>query len=236
MCAPLALAWRVPRIVRWSAWIFSGTRPAQFEAPGGLRAWRAFTATSHFACTSPSEWKQTFHLVHIHLPCLSWCRRRSKEQLDHECDAALRIIADMQSTRELFDNTVVDGQSQPGSLADLLESAPALAGSNMAAIFALKCSSCDEIHEGSPSFAFRAPDPFLKQAKAVQDAGKLGSDLCWYDDEDGRHFFVQACLEVPIHGVSEPFTWRVWASLSEASFNRYGESYDSPDPSDAYFG
>lgn len=78
----------------------------------------------------------------------------------------------------------------------VFRSAPALAGSNMAAIFALKCSSCDEIHEGSPSFAFRAPDPFLKQAKSVQDAGELGSDLCWYDDEDGSHFlcrYVSKC-------------------------------------------
>lgn len=106
----------------------------------------------------------------------------------------------------------------------------------MAAIFAFKCSSCDEVHEGSPSFGFRAPDTFLEQDKAVQEEGKLGSDLCWYDDEDGRHFFVRVCLEVPIHGISEPFTWGVWVSLSEASFKRYDETYDSPDPSDSFFG
>ncbi|HAS8215020.1 TPA: DUF2199 domain-containing protein, partial [Vibrio vulnificus] len=29
----------------------------------------------------------------------------------------------------------------------------------MSSIFAFKCSSCEEIHEGSPSFGFRAPDP-----------------------------------------------------------------------------
>ena len=27
----------------------------------------------------------------------------------------------------------------------------------MAAIFAFKCRKCDELHEGSPSFAFDAP-------------------------------------------------------------------------------
>jgi hypothetical protein len=106
----------------------------------------------------------------------------------------------------------------------------------MAAIFAFKCSSCDEIHEGSPSIAFRAPDPYLEQTKEVQEAGELGTDLCWYDDEDGRHYFVRACLEIPIHGVDEPFTWGVWVSLSEKSFNRYVETYDDPDTTDSYFG
>ncbi|HEV2611984.1 MAG TPA: DUF2199 domain-containing protein [Noviherbaspirillum sp.] len=106
----------------------------------------------------------------------------------------------------------------------------------MAAIFAFKCLSCAEIHEGAPSFAFRAPAPFLEQAKEVQEAGMIGSDLCWYEDEDGHNFFVRVCLEVPIIGVSEPFTWGVWASLSEVSFNPYRETYDSPDPSASYFG
>lgn len=106
----------------------------------------------------------------------------------------------------------------------------------MAGIFAFKCSSCDDIHEGSPSFAFRAPDPYLEQTKEVQEAGELGTDLCWYDDEDGRHYFVRVCLEIPIHGVEEPFMWGVWVSLSEKSFNRYVETYDEPDTKDSFFG
>lgn len=106
----------------------------------------------------------------------------------------------------------------------------------MAAIFSFKCSSCAEIHEGSPSFSFRAPDPYLEQKKSVQDAGELGTDLCWYDDQDGRHYFIRVCLEIPIHGVSEPFLWGVWVSLSEQNFRRYVETYDAPDTTDRYFG
>lgn len=64
----------------------------------------------------------------------------------------------------------------------------------------------------------------------------LGSDLCWYDDEDGRHYFIRVCLEVPIRGVAEPFTWGVWVSVSEESYNRYVETYDNPNANDCYFG
>ena len=106
----------------------------------------------------------------------------------------------------------------------------------MAGIFSFKCSCCGEIHEGSPSFGFRAPDPYLEQSEEIQNQGKLGTDLCYYKDEDGYHYFVRVVLEVPIHGVSEPFLWGVWVSLSEKSYLRYVETYDEPDISDSYFG
>jgi hypothetical protein len=106
----------------------------------------------------------------------------------------------------------------------------------MAAIFSFKCSSCGKIHEGSPSIGFRAPDPYLEQTKQIQDAGTLSSDLCRYKDEDGEHFFVRACLEIPIHGVSDPFLWGIWVSLSKKNYDRYVETYDAPDTSDDYFG
>ncbi len=92
------------------------------------------------------------------------------------------------------------------------------------------------MHEGSPSFGFRAPDPYLEQPKEVQDAGRLTSDLCEYEGEDGAHFFVRGSLEVPIHGISEPFLWGVWTSLSERSYRRYLETCDNPDSTDRFFG
>jgi hypothetical protein len=106
----------------------------------------------------------------------------------------------------------------------------------VAGIFSFKCSCCGEIHEGSPSFGFRAPDPYLEQAKEVQEAGELTTDLCRYRDADGEHFFIRVCLEVPIHGVEEPFLWGVWVSLSERNFNRYVQTYDDCDTNDCYFG
>ena len=79
----------------------------------------------------------------------------------------------------------------------------------MAGIFAFKCSQCGKWHEGSPSFAFNAPAPFDEQPDEVREAGHLGKDLCTYEDEDGFHYFIRVCLEVPIHEVSEPFLWGV---------------------------
>ncbi|HAS8631743.1 TPA: DUF2199 domain-containing protein [Vibrio vulnificus] len=106
----------------------------------------------------------------------------------------------------------------------------------MSSIFAFKCSSCEEIHEGSPSFGFRAPDPYLEQPEEVQNEGKLGSDLCYYKDEDGYHYFIRVILEIPIIGVEEPFMWGVWVSLSESSYNHYVEMYEQPDINRTYFG
>lgn len=106
----------------------------------------------------------------------------------------------------------------------------------MAAIFAFRCATCSQVHEGSPGFGFRAPDPYLEQPKHIQDAGRLSGDLCEYEDKDGRHFFVRGCLEIPIHGISDPFSWGVWTSLSERSYRRYVETYDNPDTTDRFFG
>jgi hypothetical protein len=106
----------------------------------------------------------------------------------------------------------------------------------MAAIFSFKCSACGKVHEGSPSFGFRAPDPYLEQPVPVQEAGHLGSDMCRYHDDDGEHFFIRVCLEIPIHGVTEPFIWGVWVSLSQVSFDRYFATYDEPETDTSYFG
>lgn len=105
----------------------------------------------------------------------------------------------------------------------------------MAGIFSFKCSCCGEIHEGSPSFGFKAPDPFLEQSEKTKNEGKLGSDICYYTDEDGTHFFIRVVLEIPIHGVEQPFLWGVWVSLSEANYARYVETYDEPNTDDCYF-
>ena len=106
----------------------------------------------------------------------------------------------------------------------------------MAAIFSFRCSCCGNVHEGSPSFGFRAPDTYLQQSEDAQKAGHLNSDLCSYADEDGTHYFVRACLEIPIHGVTEPFVWGVWVSLSDASYTRCTETFDDPVEADSYFG
>ena len=107
----------------------------------------------------------------------------------------------------------------------------------MAAIFAFKCSSCDEIHEGSPSVGYKMPDQYASlsdQQKASM--GTLSPDFCTITHEEGTDYFVRAILEIPIHGVEEPFLWGVWVSLSKKSYQRYWDTYDNPVEGDGFFG
>jgi len=106
----------------------------------------------------------------------------------------------------------------------------------MAGIFSFKCSCCGKIHEGSPSFGFKAPDPWLSQPEDIRENGKVGEDLCYYTDEDGTHYFARVIIEIPIHEVSEPVMWGVWVSLSKESYEHYLETWDELDTDRAYFG
>lgn len=107
----------------------------------------------------------------------------------------------------------------------------------MAAIFAFKCSCCGELHEGSPSIGYRMPDQYASLSQEQRAAmGELSEDLCTISHDDGVDYFIRTILEVPIHGVEEPFLWGIWVSLSEKSYRRYVETYDDPVEGDGFFG
>ncbi|MFK7975366.1 MAG: DUF2199 domain-containing protein [Halioglobus sp.] len=102
--------------------------------------------------------------------------------------------------------------------------------------FSFDCALCGETHEGSPSFGFDAPEPFLEQSAKTRDAGVLGSDLCEYEDSEGVHYFARVVIEIPIESCDDPFLWSVWVLLSEESFEHYVETYDAPPEDVMYFG
>lgn len=107
----------------------------------------------------------------------------------------------------------------------------------MAAIFAFKCSCCGEIHEGSPSIGYQMPDQYACLSDEQRAAmGKISSDFCTITHEASTDYFIRAVLEVPIHGIEEPFLWGIWVSLSEKSFYHYIDTYDSPIEGDGFFG
>lgn len=108
----------------------------------------------------------------------------------------------------------------------------------MPAIFAFKCSCCGKVHEGSPSIAFDAPWHYAGLLDREKGSiAKLSSDFCQITNGDGADdYFIRTILEIPIDGVTEPFTWGVWVSLSAQSFARYRETYDSPAAGEGFFG
>jgi len=38
----------------------------------------------------------------------------------------------------------------------------------------------------------------------------LGGEQCIINANGKEHFFIRACLEIPIHGSDLPFVWGVW--------------------------
>jgi hypothetical protein len=93
-------------------------------------------------------------------------------------------------------------------------------------MFRFKCTSCNEWHEGMPTFASDAP--LYLHGIPEEERGQrcvLQSDTCVIDD---KLFFVRGCIEIPVDGTSEPFIWGVWVSLSAQSFEDFVACFDAP--------
>jgi len=89
--------------------------------------------------------------------------------------------------------------------------------------FQFRCNSCDQIHEGVPTFGFDAPAiaqwiPEAEREKRIE----LGTDDCVVD---GERFLVRGCLEIPVQGEEDPFVWGIWVDLSEGDFERWVEAF-----------
>jgi hypothetical protein len=81
------------------------------------------------------------------------------------------------------------------------------------------CSKCGEVHEGMPGFGWDFPVSYLAVPESERaERCVLTTDTCVVD---GEHFFVRGCLEIPVHGESEPFIWNVWASLSPTGYQQF---------------
>jgi len=90
--------------------------------------------------------------------------------------------------------------------------------------FSYRCQTCGEIHVGLPDLAFDAPWHYYGLPEDEREAcAVLDSDTCSIRDED---FFIRGCLEIPVHGRKEPFSYGVWESLSREHFRRYVELYE----------
>jgi len=74
-----------------------------------------------------------------------------------------------------------------------------------------------------PSFGVSEPLYYSSIPEPERAArGTLTSDECVVDG----HYFVRACLEIPVVGSELPFVWGVWVSLSQASYEKYREVFN----------
>lgn len=90
--------------------------------------------------------------------------------------------------------------------------------------FRFECPNCGNWHEGMPTFAARAPLYYYSINENERTSRCiLSSDECVID---GEYFFVRGCIELPVHGASEPFIWGVWVSLSKANFQSFRDVYN----------
>jgi hypothetical protein len=101
-------------------------------------------------------------------------------------------------------------------------------------MFKFECSECGVVHDGAPSFSFPMPS-YCHDVPPEERARRttLTSDLCTVDNE---FYFIRTCLEIPIHGFDEPFTWGVWVSVSHANYQLYEQNFDDPEQAGNYFG
>jgi len=102
--------------------------------------------------------------------------------------------------------------------------------------FTFKCSKCGEVHVGPPDLAFDSPFYYhVMSEDERQRSAVITADTCVIEDKE---FFVRGILEIPVHGRDTTFGYGVWVSLSEKSFARYLELFESTDRLDEapYFG
>ncbi len=90
------------------------------------------------------------------------------------------------------------------------------------------CSCCDRQHEELPlAFSASAPLHYYAIPETEREARVLLSeDMCTIDD---RAFYVRGCLDIPVIGHDEPFSWGVWVSVSEESMALIFETWEAPD-------
>ena len=55
--------------------------------------------------------------------------------------------------------------------------------------------------------------------------GSVSVNVCSIDDND---FFIRGCLDIPVIGSADTFSWGVWCSVSRVNFATYREVFDEP--------
>ena len=93
--------------------------------------------------------------------------------------------------------------------------------------FEFKCSCCDEVHKGMPHLGASAPIYYFgipKEEKSTRAI--LTSDTCVLDSKE---YFVRGCLEMPVIGYEDYFSFGAWVSLTKDNFFKFERLLDEQD-------
>ena len=95
--------------------------------------------------------------------------------------------------------------------------------------YAWTCPCCGQPQSDLPlDIGAAKPDAWIGASEAEQAEGFLSSDICYLGPDN----FLRVCLELPIQGRNEVFTYGVWVSLSDASLDRVRALWSVPVPED----
>jgi hypothetical protein len=91
------------------------------------------------------------------------------------------------------------------------------------------CRTCGQTHDVAEiSFGADAPVQWNLISDEERAKSELSPEVCVIEADGQRHFFVRACLDIPIAGTDRAFTWGVWVSLSEKSFLEMSVHWEDP--------
>jgi len=92
--------------------------------------------------------------------------------------------------------------------------------------FRFKCHTCGEIHEGMPTFGADRPLSFYEIPKEDRDTRcQSSNDDCVIDE---KWFFIRGCIDIPVHGADDGFSWGVWVSPSEENYLTWRDNFGEP--------
>lgn len=82
--------------------------------------------------------------------------------------------------------------------------------------FSFLCKCCDQVHEGIPTFGADAPAIYYWIDEGEREKRiMLDTDTCVVDN---ARYLIRGCIEIAVHGESDPFIWGAWVDVSQRDF------------------
>ena len=91
------------------------------------------------------------------------------------------------------------------------------------------CRTCGTEHDTDQiSFGADSPVQWTMISDEQCAASELGDEQCVIELDGERHYYLRACLDIPIRSTDRALTWGVWVSLSEKSFLEISDHWEDP--------